>query len=311
MLQIDIVRCPRCSADLEMAEYQWNKRVDCPYCGTPLRPSCPGEIPEVWMKDNVSPASTRQRVLLFLRNRISASDFRSHELYYLPFFQLQGILARLLLLDGKKRLDLSPLSHLLPAARPSSFPCPDQLKIDTGTSLYGFGQLKPFTLTPPAEGRIILPTRPLPHSAETLMSLSRDTPDTLFRSVLDDHTTLLYYPLHVMEYTYRGQRYLFILDGVTGEILYGTLPARFHTPFFLTAGTALFTGAAAGLTALLFKAAFHQVRFQKISFLIFLLLLTPVVLWKGVTALLRFLTRYLHETKMIFTDGKDFYDHEI
>lgn len=311
MLQIAIVRCPRCSADLEMAEYQWNKRVVCPYCGTPLRPSSPGEVPEVWMRNNLDSGEAQQRARLFLHSKVPPSDFLSHELYYLPYFQLQGILTRLLDMNGKKRLDLSPLSLLLPAARPSSFPCPDHLKIDTGTSLYGFGRLKPYTLDPPAEGRIILPTRPLPHTADVLMSLSRDTSETIFRSGLDFHTTILYYPLHVTEYTYRGQRYLFILDGVTGEILYGTLPARFHTPFFLTAGTALFTGTAAGLTALLLKASFHHVRFQKTSFLIFLLLLAPVVLGKGLIALLRFLTHYLHETKTIFTDGKDYYDHEI
>jgi hypothetical protein len=311
VLQIDIVRCPRCSADLEMAEYQWNKKVDCPYCGTPLRPSSPGEVPEIWMKNSLTSAEAVTRASRFLRGKISPSDFVTHELYYLPFFQLQGVLARLLFLDGKKKLDLSPLSLLLPAARPASFLCPDHLRISSGTSLYGFGELKPYSLTPPEEGRIILPTRPLPHTGDILMGLSRDTSETLFRSGLDFHTTLLFYPLHVAEYTFQGKRFLFIIDGVTGEILYGTLPARFHAPFFLTAGTALFTGTAAGFTALLLRAAFHNVTFHKTSFLIFLLIVTPVVLGKGFVALLRFLTRYLHETHTIFTDGKEFYDHEI
>ena len=311
VLQIDIIRCPRCSADLELSEYQWNKKIECPYCGTPIRASHPEEVPEIWFHNKLTSEIAERKISSFLRKRISPSSFLSHELYFVPFYQLEGILTRLLLTGEKKRLDLSPLSLMLPAARPASFPCPENLKIGSGRSLYGFGSLKPFSFTPPAEGRIILPTLPLPRADHTLMALSRDTDETLFRSGLDFHTTLLFYPLHVAEYSFQSQRYLFILDGVSGEILYGTLPARFHIPFLLTAGTTLFTGAAAGFTALLLKAAFHKVTFQKTSFLIFLLLLAPFVLGKGLISLLKFLTRYLHETKTVFTDGKDFYDHAI
>jgi len=311
LLQIEIIRCPRCSADLELAEYQWNKKITCPYCGTPLRPSFPGEVPEIWLNNTLTPDDARKRSSALLRNKVLPSDFFSHELYYVPFFQLEGVLARLLFLDGKKRLDLAPLSLVLPAARPASFSCPDHLKIVPGKSLYGVGSVKPFSLTPPQEGRIILPTLPLPDPSKALMKLSRNTPETLFRSGLDFHTTLLYYPLHVTEYAFQGQRYYFILDGVTGEILYGTMPARFHAPFFLAVGTALFTGTATGLAALFIRDSFHNVAFTEIPFLIFLLVLALFALGKGLLALLLFLTRYLHETKTIFTDGKDFYDHEI
>ena len=308
MISVNIVRCPRCGADFEVSEHQWNRKISCPYCGTFLRPSCKDEFPEIWLKNTLSTSQAQNHFFRFLKNKVSKISLISDKLYFIPFYLLEGIYLHLSFNKKKKNLDLAPVRDIIPAARPATFPLPSSLKLFSGKSLYGYGTLKPHMTTPPAEGRLISPSLPPPDPEHHFLKETRTTSSTLLRAGIDIRLSLLYYPFRILEYRYCGARYFFLFDGTDGNILYGTLPGRFHYPPALASATALLTGLLpAFIVHLTASTLLHTGLLNSLSFY-FILAILAIFAGKGYVKILKFLPRYIHETGVLYTDGKEIYE---
>lgn len=94
-----------------------------------------------------------------------------------------------------------------------------------------------------------------------------DKVEQVFVRQVRRRTGLVYYPLWVLRYLYRGRAYQVVVDGYTGKLLYGNAPGNtYYRAAILVGGMALGAFMLVDVTALLLYLAFQVEGAYSISF---------------------------------------------
>jgi hypothetical protein len=250
--------CPNCSGALSVREGQ--KIVKCPYCNARSQVSGERGVGRFQVARRINRDQAGQAVRGFWGGLNRAMDLSSKaqisELFlaYLPYWRAQGQLAGWMF--GQVQVSSGKSSHLEPrevqfmqdvdwtgaAGDVAEFGV-DSIPL-AGTQ---FAAYDPEALH--REGMVFEPTgsesdaRDAAQAAWETQARSKSrlsrVSDKLLH-ILRRSLSLVYYPLWVGRYTYRNRVYQVVVDGFSGQVLYGKAPGNiYYRALMLVGGTAL------------------------------------------------------------------------
>ncbi|MCX7944155.1 MAG: hypothetical protein N2746_06565 [Deltaproteobacteria bacterium] len=250
-LKTKTTKCPECGAAILISNTDEITR--CSHCNSPILVRLNNYITPYFIKSLVNVKDTTTILLSRLKHFLIANDFipkskvMNRTLYYVPFIYITGFRCSEHLLEEKDRLTNSlvgdtriirtSFKYLAPAVKLSDW---GTIKVDADRIFQNKNTLRPLREFTSENGVFIQPdvfTTPTDD-----LNLRFMTPNENIKTeIIVENSILIYYPIIRVVLKYRRNIYHYSIDGLTGEILYGTAPESENNRFLPMAVAAFFT----------------------------------------------------------------------
>ncbi len=231
------ISCPSCGGTL--ASTEGSRTSKCPSCGGRNLVEIEGHVPKYRFEPEVDLKTAKLTAQRRLREGKLAPDitrkarFYDAGLYYIPIYQMTAQrVGKLVTRDVKRQYDVSyeeekanvllrDIHHQAPAVKLGEWGVEN---IDL-SKLRQIKPVKPFDRSKLEKDAHVFDSTISPESAgigkAVLSDIAGDDSRLLRKSL-----SVVYCPVWLVKYTYRNRLYKLVIDGVTGNILFGRAPAR-------------------------------------------------------------------------------------
>lgn len=257
--------CPSCGGTLSLAEGQ--RLVACQYCGGESLVSVPGAVPRYVVRQGITQEEGRAAAQSFFAEPILPRELRERgriqavSLCYVPFYEFTGTRLGTFLLREKEKIpppqiegreeDLALDNWMLqqPAERLDTRVIQqDYIRIGPACELPELGvdrieleslrrgstpvSLEPFDLVALQSRAVVFAPSKAPHgfAEESQWRIKVQSDRTAF---VEQRLKILYYPVWLARYLFRGRPYEIAVDGVTGKMLRGRAPEEMRAALAL------------------------------------------------------------------------------
>lgn len=293
-LKTKAIKCPECGIIIQTAST--SGKTECSHCATPLLYRIQNDPPKYFIRSLLDIKDTSQILLKTLRHFLIAKDFISRSriisrrLYYIPFIYTTGYRCGEHIIEGQDKITeektkdtrvlISPFRHIRAAVSLESWGVSeiDPLRVIKNGIL-------PSPLTEKERDDNAIFLRPdISYLKEEEITRDFMTCNRNISSeIILDHSIILYYPVIRVLLQYRQNTYHFLIDGISGEIVYGTAPEAERNRFLPMVFSALFIAwLSAGLLNLIIRAIIINIAlggFIFLSVFLFFIILVGIFIY--------------------------------
>lgn len=265
-LKTKAIKCPECGVIIQTAST--SGKVECSHCTTPLLYRIQNDPPRYFIRSLLEIKDTSQILLKTLRHFLIARDFIprsriiSRRLYYIPFTCTTGYRCGEHIIEGQDKMTeektkdtrvlISPFRHIRAAVNLASWGI---FEIDPLRAIKNGILPSPLNEREGDDNAVFLKPDISSLKEEEITRDFMTCNRNISSEIILDNSIILYYPVIRIFLQYRQNTYHFLIDGISGEIIYGTAPEAEENRFLPMAISALFIAwLSAGLLNFIIKA---------------------------------------------------------